>query len=59
MNISQHRANEVLFSVDFGNGQIDRMNLTFPIGLSGKTCEGVLRDQEGGDTPIKVVFHKQ
>ncbi len=58
MAISQHSANEVLFSVDFGNGQIDHMRLSFPHRITGNTCEGVLQDQGGGDAPIRFVFHK-
>lgn len=58
MAISRHSANEVLFSVDFGNGQIDRMKLSFPGGIAGNTCEGILQDQDGGDAPTKFVFRK-
>lgn len=58
MAINQHTANEVLFSVDFGNGQIDRMKLSFPGGIAGNICEGVLQDQGGGDAPIKFIFRK-
>jgi len=59
LKIERYGRNEMLFSLDFGAGQIEKMKLTFPQGVRGQSFDGFLQHQGGGDEPIKFVFRKQ